>query len=288
MDTERFDRQIRLFGREGQARLERARVGIVGLGGLGSHVAQQLALLGSRSIRLIDADTVNESNLNRLVGGSAADFDAARPKVEVAERLILAVTPDADVDTLPESFISKRGVGLIRRCDYVFGCVDSDPARLVLNEVCQAFAIPFIDIATDVPKQKDGPIRFGGRMIFSTGGELCVVCTAVLDSEAVRLGLMNQAQRLEDDAIYGVPRGDVDGTGPAVVSLNGVLASIAVTEFMVEVTGLRPAKRHLEYHGERGIVASDSDVPTQHCYYCKGIYGCQTFDLGPYESLSTF
>ena len=287
MDTKRFDRQIRLFGREGQERIEKAQVGIIGLGGLGSHVAQQLAYLGSRVFRLIDGDTIDESNLNRLIGATPDDVEAGRAKVATAERLIRSLTPDADVEQFPESFIRDEGVALVRRCDYVFGCLDSDPARLILNEVCQAFAIPYFDIATDVspPEEGEGPLRFGGRMVYSSGGDLCVMCKEVLDPRAVRLGLATESQRREEEEIYGVPRGELGGSGPAVVSLNGVLASVAVTEFMVEVTGLRPARRHLEYHGDRGILTQDASPSTPDCYYCKGIYGRGSFDLSPYQHL---
>lgn len=284
MDTKRFDRQIRLFGHQGQERIEKTRVGIIGLGGLGSHVTQQLAYLGTRVFRLIDSDTVDESNLNRLIGATPEDAEAGRAKVAVAERLIGSLTRDADVEQLPESFICDEGVALIRRCDFVFGCVDSDSARLVLNEVCQAFGIPYLDIATDVSRPEgEGLLRFGGRVVYSSDGELCLVCKEALDLRAVRLGLASEGQRREEEDIYGVPRGELGGSGPAVVSLNGVLASVAVTEFMAEVTGLRPARRHLEYHGDRGIVTQDADPPMADCYYCKGIYGRGSFDVRPYQ-----
>lgn len=288
MDTKRFDRQIRFFGREGQERIEKAQVGIIGLGGLGSHIAQQLAYLGTRMFRLIDGDTVDQSNLNRLIGATPADAEAERSKVAVAERLIRSVTPDADVQSLADSFVCDAGVALARRCDYVFGGLDSDPARFVLNEVCQAFSIPYLDIATDVAHREEddgGPLRFGGRMLYSSGGEMCVVCKEVLDPKAVRLGLSTESQRREEEEIYGVPRGDLGSAGPAVVSLNGVLASVAVTEFMAEVTGLRPARRHLEYHGDRGILTQDRSSPRADCYYCKGIYGSGSFDLSSYRHL---
>ena len=65
-NSKRFDRQILLFGAAGQEKIAAARVAIVGLGGLGSHVAQQLAYLGVRSLVLVDGDCVTRSNLNRL------------------------------------------------------------------------------------------------------------------------------------------------------------------------------------------------------------------------------
>jgi hypothetical protein len=61
--------------------------------------------------------------------------------------------------------------------------------------------------------------------------------------------------------------------GPSVVTINGVVASLAMTEFMAAVTGLRPAVPVLTYHGNRGIVTRSSEPPVPDCYYCRGIRG---------------
>jgi hypothetical protein len=65
----------------------------------------------------------------------------------------------------------------------------------------------------------------------------------------------------------------LDQVGPSVVSINGVVASLAVTEFMLNVTGIRLAKRLLTYRGQMGVVTVKSEEPAPNCYYCKGIRG---------------
>ncbi len=98
---ERFDRQILLFGEEGQKKIAAVHVAIVGLGGLGSHVAQQLAYLGVERFVLIDGDIVQKTNLNRLIGATVEDADAKRLKVDVSERTIKAIQPAAVEKFLP-------------------------------------------------------------------------------------------------------------------------------------------------------------------------------------------
>jgi molybdopterin/thiamine biosynthesis adenylyltransferase len=93
MRADRYSRNEALFGAEGQARIGRCNVLICGPGGLGSHVAQQLAYLGVRKFGLVDFDVVTESSLNRLVGAIAEDARVATPKVRVARRVIQAVNP---------------------------------------------------------------------------------------------------------------------------------------------------------------------------------------------------
>jgi hypothetical protein len=69
--------------------------------------------------------------------------------------------------------------------------------------------------------------------------------------------------------MYGLRRDALGDRGPSVVSLNGILASIAVTEFMVFITGVpRPPRRLLRYDGPRGIVVEPRDPPTPNCPYC--------------------
>src|SRR5206468_1741580 len=89
-----FDRQVRAFGAAGQDRLREMRVGIVGLGGTGSIVLEQLAHLGVRRFLLMDPDFVERTNLNRLVGST--ESDVGKSKVEVATAYAKRINSSAD------------------------------------------------------------------------------------------------------------------------------------------------------------------------------------------------
>jgi molybdopterin-synthase adenylyltransferase len=84
---------------------------------------------------------------------------------------------------------------------------------------------------------------------------------------------MDPAQREADQRIYGVDRAALAGTGPMVVSINGVVASLAVTEFICHVTGLRQPAGKLTYHAHQGVVRRGNDQPPADCYYCAGVWG---------------
>ena len=73
MNTGRFERQVRLFGKEGQERIKNAHVAVIGAGGIGSHVVQQLAFLGVGCLTIIDSDDLEETNKNRLIGSRYDD-----------------------------------------------------------------------------------------------------------------------------------------------------------------------------------------------------------------------
>jgi hypothetical protein len=269
MSEGRFHRQELLFGKEGQARIEECRIAVVGLGGLGSHVAQQLAYLGTSSFVFVDGDRTSRSNLNRLIGATPSDVEVGTPKVVVAERTVRQVSADVDARNVQETFISDEGFAQLQRADFVFGCVDNDASRLILNELCQAYEKPYLDIATDINATDKS---FGGRLLFADG-RVCLSCKDLLDQAAIRSALSSDQQREDEERIYGVRREALDEVGPAVVSLNGILASLAVTEFMVSITGIRVAATYLEYKGPMAIVTRDRNPAELSCYFCKDVRG---------------
>ena len=144
MNIERFDRQLRFFGKAGQERLAGSRAAIVGVGGLGSHVTQQLALLGLGGIAPIDSEELATTDRNRLAGARHDDaVPSCTRKVDIAERTIKAIDLSIDVRTVHDSLVSDAAFEAIIACDYVFGCLDSEGARLVLTELCAAYAKPY-------------------------------------------------------------------------------------------------------------------------------------------------
>lgn len=105
-------------------------------------------------------------------------------------------------------------------------------------------------------------------------GTRCLSCLPdVLNQEQISRDAMSDDLRAADDRIYGVDRALLAGTGPSVVSVNGVVASLAVTEFMVLRTGLRPAVGQLTYRGDIGGVTMSLDRPSPGCWYCTELWG---------------
>jgi len=266
---DRFDRNERLFGSEGQQALRRAHVGIVGVGGLGTHVVQQLALLGVGALTLIDHEELSRSNRNRYVGAWHDDPVPGSPKVELGRRLAGLIDPSIAVTAVKDSLLSPAAVGAVRACGYIFGCVDSDGARFVLNEFCLAYGKPLFDLASDAPE----PGYYGGRVAVVWGDSGCLHCRGLLDDEEVRRFLSTNEILENEASVYGIDRHALGETGPSVVSVNGVVASLGVTEFMAAATGIRSPQLHLDYRGDRGTVGARTDTRAADCYYCGVVKG---------------
>jgi len=268
MDETRYSRNVALFGIDGQRRLSATKVAIVGLGGLGSHIAQQLAYLGILDYGLIDGDIVTSSSLNRVIGAVEADAVAGTRKVIVSERMIMAIQPTAHV-VAPEGVVGRPTgdvvTEILQRSDVIFGCLDKETPRLCLTELSSTFSKLYIDAATDTGGESE--TWYGGRVIVSDGTR-CLSCLDMLDQGELRRESMSDDERRVHDDIYGITRAGLGTTGPAVVSVNGVVASLAVTEFMVYVTGLRPPSRQLTYRGDLARLTVSKDPPRTGCWYC--------------------
>jgi len=208
--THRFTRQS-FLGSSAEQKIAYTRVGIVGLGGGGSHIVQQLAHVGFSTFSLFDNDTVESSNLNRLVGGTQIDAKKGTPKVDVAARLIKGVNPHAKIDKAKSRW--QDAPARLRACDIVFGCVDSYAERRDLEIATRRYLIPYVDIGLDVHQSGSEPPRMAGQLILSMPGELCMSC----------LGFLTESKLAREAEQYGAA-----GPRPQVVWANGVLASSAV------------------------------------------------------------
>jgi molybdopterin/thiamine biosynthesis adenylyltransferase len=237
MSDDRFARQS-FLGASSKELIEGATVGIVGLGGGGSHLAQQLAHLGFLNFVIYDADRIEGSNLNRLIGSTEDDVRKASLKTAIAERLIKGVRESAKVRSIPKIWQDEPLP--LRKCDVVFGSVDTFLGRHELEVMCRRYFIPFIDVGMDVHHVLPEPPRMTGQVILSMPGEPCMRC----------FRLLNDTNLAAEAAKYG----DVGGV-PQVVWGNGLLASAAIGLWLDLLTGwTEPADRvnYLSYDANEG------------------------------------
>ena len=139
-----FDRSVRAFGADVQSTLGDLRVGVIGSGGTGSAVAEQLVRLGVRRITLIDADTLSASNVTRVYGSTPKDV--GRPKVEILRDHLQRIAPDLVCDIHQSMITVERTARQLTKSDLVFGCTDDNAGRLVLSRLATYVLTPVIDL----------------------------------------------------------------------------------------------------------------------------------------------
>ncbi|MDI9613971.1 MAG: HesA/MoeB/ThiF family protein [Acidobacteriota bacterium] len=144
---ERYARQLALLGAEGQEKLARARVLVVGAGGLGSPLLFYLAAAGVGTLTFVDEDRVAESNLNRQI--LYAENDLCRPKAGQAAERLAALNRTVRLTPIAARFTGENGPALVAGSDLVALALDNRETRLLANRLCVAAGRPLVDGGID-------------------------------------------------------------------------------------------------------------------------------------------
>jgi len=243
MSSERYSRQS-FLGPNADEQVAQSTLGFAGLGGGGSHLVQQCALIGFQRYVLFDDDLVEESNLNRLVGATTIDALSQTPKLLLAKTMIFSLQSSARVT----GFASKwqENPQALRNCQIVFGGVDDYKGRHELEVACRRYLMHYIDIGMDV-HGKENPV-IGGQVILSSPGGPCMRC----------MGFLTDEKLAQEAARYGDA-----GPRPQVVWPNGVLASTAVglaVDLVTNWTRRERAYEYLVYDGNNGTVKQSATL----------------------------
>jgi len=138
----RYERNSKTISIEGQLTLLQSTVAVVGCGGLGGYIIEELARLGVGTIKLIDPDTFEEHNLNRQILCTTSAL--GKPKVEVARSRILDINPAVKVFAIHNAFTLENGKGLLHGSRVVVDGLDNIPSRIALAEICEDLKIPLV------------------------------------------------------------------------------------------------------------------------------------------------
>jgi hypothetical protein len=231
-----FDRQVRAYGRSGQHLIQQLKVGIVGLGGTGSAVAEQLARLGIKDLLLVDPDVLEPSNVPRVWGAYPEDAGRGALKVDVAARHLRRIASDSAVRVNSGSVVRQSVLADLRDRDLVFGCTDNHLSRAVLNRFAHQYLVPVIDMGIRLDARAGQVTAAAGRVSLVGSSLTCLRCSHHISAEEVRLEAMPEGERAK---LAG--EGYVQGVAepvPAVISMNTTVASLAVTAAMNLFVGL--------------------------------------------------
>jgi molybdopterin/thiamine biosynthesis adenylyltransferase len=260
-------RQVLAFGAEGQRRIGETTIGVVGLGGLGSLTVQMLAHLGCGELVLVDDDRVEETNLNRLVGAEPADAACKLPKVMAAARMARRINPRTKVTLADARLQNPEATDALRRCDAVFGALDNHGARLLLNEFCCRYLLPYIDMGTGLRVTPDAPLQAGGQVRLVLPGGFCLECIGGIDRQRAAYDLMS-LEGQERQRVRGYVEG-ADVPAPAVIFLNTTIAAIAVQECVNLLCGFKPAHRLIHWDATACLARPlDGGLRREDCVVC--------------------
>ena len=272
-----FDRQARLFGDRGQEILRGQRVGVIGLGGVGSLVCEYLARLGVGEIVLVDPDRIDPTNLPRVVGSTSWDARSllrvpslpkwiqeigagtAKFKVDIARREAKRANASLKVVTHRRSVIEVEAAADLTTCDFLFLAADSMQARHVFNALVNQYLIPGVQLGAKVPVEKEsgeiGRVYSVVRPVLPRQG--CLWCNGFISPAKLQEESLTERDR---EAQRYVDEPDIPA--PSVITLNAVTAAHAVNDYLFRVTGLRETQASDDFtYFEPRTSTSRGEVP---------------------------
>ncbi|MBR0986100.1 ThiF family adenylyltransferase [Bradyrhizobium liaoningense] len=278
-----FDRQVRAFGPDIQRLLSRLRVGIVGVGGTGSCVLEQLIRLGVGTIMISDGETFESSNVNRVYGSRVIDDTLA--KIKIAQRLAADIGLGTKIELIDKPVSYQSALKRFRECDIVMGCTDDELGRSLLNSFAIYYYIPVLDMGVKIDSE-DGVVRsIQGRVTTLMNGAACLHCRGRIFAERVAAQAKREtdsegAKALEDEG-YLPELGD---PAPAVVAFTTTIAAGAVTEFLHRLTGfMGPDRESTEviYLIDQTRMRTNN-LASQHDCFCADSYHWGRGDVRPF------
>src|ERR671925_815382 len=211
-DLQRYSRQIMLeeIGFVGLEKLRKAKVCVVGVGGIGNPVVTQLTAMGVGKLKIVDRDIIEISNLHRQ--HLYTENDLGKVKVEAAKERLEKINSSVEIEALPNSVTKYTAESIIRGYDIVVDALDSIDARYALNDACIKLNIPLI---------------YAGAL-----GMLGSVCTIIPNKTACLRCIFPALA--EDD----MPTCSTEGVHPSILYL---VAGIQVSEVVKIIMGREPA-----------------------------------------------
>lgn len=225
-------RSVSCWGSETHSNLVRRKVLVVGVGSVGLDVAVRLAATGMLNVGVMDFDTVEPGNLDRLIGATPTDAALGRAKTEVASRVMhTASTAETPSFTFYDhSVCEPNGLAIALDYDVIICCVDRPWPRIVLNQIAYTDLVPVIDggISIDVFDDGTGMRNATWRSHIIRPGRPCLVCNEQIDLSEVSLDI----QGLLDDPSYIAGASRKHDTGQNVALLSVSVAASLLAQFV--------------------------------------------------------
>lgn len=230
-------RTEQMFGTATVSILQKLKIGVVGVSGTGSIVAEQLVRLGIGEIILVDNDVIEEKNLNRILNSKKQDAVCGISKVKMFEQHIKTSELPTNVIICNTVVANSETIKELSQCDVIFGCLDSIDGRHHLNLISTCYIIPYFDVGVKLVADGTGGIdEITTAAHYVQPGGSSLMSRHVYTSEMLSAASLKRenpeeyAARMQEKYIVGAQE-----SSPAVISVNMLAASIVVLDFLARV-----------------------------------------------------
>lgn len=243
-----FNRSTLALGIENMRKIMNDQViTIVGIGGLGSIIAEHLVHMGFHQINLIDKDKIEFSSLNRIVGAYYEDAKNQTSKVDAIKRHLKNINPEAKVNSFENDIYDKEMEKIIVLSDWLIVATDNHSSRYKAQELSIKYFVPIISVGVNITVFEEQIFDMSGEVITSrVGDNLCLHCLKRINPINVAYELSPSQDMKEELVSRGYIKG-ADIKEPAVKTLNSILATMTVDVLINQYTQNQQHKSILVY-----------------------------------------
>ena len=237
-----FNRQVLAFGEDIQRLLNNLNVAIVGAGGTGSAVAEQLIRLGVGKLTIFDGQTFEKSNVNRVYGSGTKD--SGIQKVKLIERMARRIGLNTKIDPVNRHITYESSINKLKDADIIFGCTDDQWGRSILTRLAVYYGIPIFDMGVKIDSREGTIKSIEGRVTTLLPKYACLFCRDRINTNAILKESLAETHPEELERLIKAGYAEeLDTPAPAVITFTSQVASLAVTEFLNRLTGFMGEER---------------------------------------------
>jgi molybdopterin/thiamine biosynthesis adenylyltransferase len=232
-----YDRGILALGLESmKSIMADEKIAIVGIGGLGSIIAENLVHMGFQNLLLMDNDKLELSNLNRIVGATYQQAKKGVPKVDAIAAHLRKINPYCRIKTFPINVHDEEAREILAFSDWIIVATDNHASRFRVQEYAFKYYVPFISAGVNISIKDNVITDISGEVItIRMGDTYCLDCLRRINYDAVA------GEIHPDEAVRKglVQRGYITGADikePAVKTLNSMLADMTVDSLVNQYT----------------------------------------------------
>lgn len=232
-----FNRSILALGLDNMRKIMQGQnITIVGLGGLGSVIAEHLIHSAFSSLNLIDNDEIELTNLNRIVGAYYQDALEKKAKVEIIKKHLNKINPHAKISSFINDIHDEAMESIVANSDWLIIATDNHSSRFKAQELCFKYFVPFISVGVNISVANEKITDMSGEVIrVRMGDKLCLNCLKRINY--IKVGQESHKDKFIAEEL--IRKGYVSGKDvkePAVKTLNTMLATLAVDVLLNQYT----------------------------------------------------
>ncbi|MFA6178070.1 MAG: ThiF family adenylyltransferase [Candidatus Methylopumilus sp.] len=258
--------------------LSKLSVCFIGVSGTGSISSEQAGRLGFGEISLIDFDTIEKKNLNRILYSTLAHANSNSLKVDVMAAAIKSYRDNLQINAIPTTITGKEAIYIAAEADVLVCCVDSEEGRQIADHLASCCVIPLFDVGVTIPVREGANgdkvimdilgridyIQPGGSMLINRG----VYTPASLAAEYMaRTNPEEYKKQVQEGYMPGVAE-----EAPSVISVNMRAASACINEFIARTYPFRLDPNHTKARTIFSLASNEEDYFPESTWPDKSVY----------------